>query len=130
MIVRGLDKVIDDVSRLPTSIGLRAIYDEVCQEFSARLRAATPAGYSGKLKDSVVYEVSDEQGLAGYEPGVETAGNERLDSVLRPQRRGQSVLSRNWVRPTELETIFQEALDAYAPEGAALIESRIAGGLP
>lgn len=129
MIVSGLEKTIDSVRRLPSSIGLRSIYDEVCQEFSARLRAATPLGYSGQLKDSVVYEASDEQGIVGYEPGVETAGDERLDSVLRVRQRGQSVLSKNWVRPSQLEAIFQESLDSYSQEGAALMQSRIADGL-
>lgn len=130
----GLEELAAAVRRVPTSIDRRSVFEDVSQQFSARLRAATPKGYSGKLKDSVIYSVEDEQAEVGYEAGVETAGDPSLDSVTRPRRRGRSVLARAWVKPEQLESVLQEAFDSYAPEGAALMESRfmeeVTRGLP
>ena len=56
--LNGLDEVIESVRNIPTSIDRRSVFEDVSQQFSARLRAATPRGYSGKLKDSVIFDVS------------------------------------------------------------------------
>lgn len=128
--VTGVDGVLETIRRIGTSVNTASAYEEVCQQFSARLRAATPVGYSGTLGDSVVYEVSDESGVVGYEAGVETAGEGDPESVLRLRTRGQSVLAKNWVKPSELEAILQDSLAEYQQEGAALIESRLSDGIP
>jgi hypothetical protein len=122
--VQGLEEVIDAIRKIPTSIDRKAVFEDVAQQFSARLRAATPKGYSGRLKDSVIYDASDEQAEVGYEQGVETSGDSSLDSVLRPKKRGKSVLARNWVRPSELEAILAETFEAYAADGLSVMESR------
>lgn len=122
--LNGLDEVIESVRNIPTSIDRRSVFEDVSQQFSARLRAATPRGYSGKLKDSVIFDVSEEQAEVGYEAAVETAGNSSLDSVRKTKSRGKSVLARNWVRPSELESVLQETFDAYASEGVSLLEAR------
>lgn len=127
--VTGLSDLVESLRRLPTSLNRSPVFEEVAQQFSARLRAATPVGYSEKLKDSVLYEVGELEARVGYEPGVETAGDESLDSVLQPRQRGRTVLSRNWVRPLELEVILQETLDAYTGDAASVMESRLAEGL-
>lgn len=124
--LQGLDELIETIRRIPTSLDRQSVFEDVSQQFSARLRAATPKGYSGKLRDSVVYSADDEQGEVGYETGVETAGDSSLDSVIKPKRRGKSVLARNWVRPAELEAVLQETFDAYASEGTVFMESRFA----
>lgn len=124
--LQGLDELIEAVRKIPTSIDRKTVFEDVAQQFSARLRAATPKGYSGKLRDSVVYSADDEQGEVGYEQGVETAGDSSLDSVIRPRRRGKSVLARNWVKPDELEAVLQETFDAYASEGSVFMETRFA----
>lgn len=124
--LQGLDELIETIRRIPTSLDRQSVFEDVSQQFSARLRAATPKGYSGKLRDSVVYSADDEQGEVGYETGVETAGDSSLDSVIKPKRRGKSVLARNWVRPAELEAVLQETFDAYTSEGAVFMESRFA----
>ena len=124
--LQGLDELLETIRKIPTSLDRQAVFEDVSQQFSARLRAATPKGYSGKLRDSVVYSASDEQGEVGYESGVETAGDSSLDSVIRPKKRGKSVLARNWVRPSELEAVLQETFDAYTSEGASLMETRFA----
>lgn len=121
----GLDEVISAVRRISTAIDRRAVFEDVAQQFSARLRAATPKGYSGRLKDSVIYAVDDEQAEVGYEAGVETAGDPSLDSVLKPRRKSKSVLARNWVKADQLESVLQEAFEAYAPDGVILMESRL-----
>jgi hypothetical protein len=123
--MQGLDDVVAALRDMPTSIDRRAVFEDVSQQFSARLRAATPKGYSGKLKDSVVYSVDDEQAEVGYESGVETSGKSSLDSVRKPSRRGQSVLARYWVKPAELEAVLQETFEAYSADGVALMEGRL-----
>jgi hypothetical protein len=124
--LQGLDELLESIRNIPTSIDRQAVFEDVAQRFSARLRAATPKGYSGKLRDSVIYSADGEQGEAGYEAGVETAGDASLDSVIKPKKRSKSVLARNWVRPSELEAVLQETFDAYASEGSVYMESRFA----
>ena len=123
MKITGLNEVISELKKLPSSIDRAPVLEEVAEIFAARLRAATPKGYSGKLRDSVIYEASDEEAFVGYEREVETAGNPALDSVIRPKTRGRSVL--RWVSADELSTALEETFDAYAPEGVLFMEERL-----
>jgi hypothetical protein len=123
MKITGLNEVISELKKLPSSIDRAPVLEEVAEIFAARLRAATPRGYSGKLKDSVIYEASDEESFVGYEREVETAGNPALDSVIRPNTRGRSVLK--WVSADELGTVLEETFDAYASEGVLFMEERL-----
>jgi len=122
--VTGLSEVIAELKKLPSSIDRTPVLDETADIFAARLRAATPSGYSGKLKDSVIYESSEEVAFVGYEKEVETAGNPALDSVTRPRTRGRSVLK--WVSEDELEAVLEETFDAYSAEGVLFMEERLA----
>ncbi len=124
MKLEGLEDVIEAMRRLPTSLDRQTVFDDVSQQFSARLRAATPLGYSGRLRDSVVFESDDEQAVVGYEEGVEKAGNPKLDSVTRPNTSGRSVL--RWTPADELEGVMEETFAAYSPDGVSLMESRLA----
>lgn len=121
--LEGVADVVAAIRALPTSISTEPALEEIGQTFSARLRAATPKGYSGKLKDSVLYEVSSGGGevVVGYESGVETAGNDRLDSVRKARTRGRSVL-RTWVKAEELESVLSDTFDAYIPEAMSVLE--------
>lgn len=122
--ITGLNEVISELKKLPSSIDQGQVLGEVSEIFAARLRAATPKGYSGKLKDSVIYESSEEGAFVGYEKEVETAGNPALDSVIRPRTRGRSVIK--WVSTDELGTVLEETFDAYAAEGVLFMEERLA----
>lgn len=126
--IEGIDEITEKLRAIPTSIDRRTIFEEVAQKFSARLRAATPVGYSKKLRDSVIYQVSDDSAEVGYESGVETAGNPDLDSVTRPRTRGRSVL-RKWVQADELESVLAETFDAYAAEAVTHLEEAFADGI-
>jgi hypothetical protein len=121
--IEGLDDVMEALRRVPTSLDRETVFADVSQRFSARLRAATPKGYSGQLRDSVVFSSDAESGEVGYEPGVETSGDSSLDSALRPRTRGRSVLKK-WVKPEELESVLEETFDAYAPEGVKFMSTR------
>lgn len=121
--IDGVDDVIKSLQSIPTSIDREAVFADVSQRFAARLRAATPKGYSGKLRDSVVFASDESSGEVGYEPGIETAGNSSLDSVLRAKPKGRSVLKR-WVQPDELESVIQETFDQYATEGVVFMSKR------
>jgi hypothetical protein len=126
--VEGVDKITEKLRKMPTSIDRRTIFEEAAQTFAARLRAATPDGYNQKLRDSVIYQVSDESAEVGYEAGVETAGNPDLDSVTRPKTKGRSVL-RKWVQAGELESVLEETFDSYAAEAVTLLEEKFADGI-
>ena len=123
MKITGLKEVVAELKKLPTSIDRAPVFEEVAEIFAARLRAATPKGYSGKLKDSVIYEATDEEAFVGYEREVETAGNPDLDSVIRPKTKGRSVLK--WVSADELGTVLEETFDAYSAEGVLFMEDRL-----
>lgn len=124
MKITGLNEVISELKKLPSSIDRAPVLEEVSEIFAARLRAATPSGYSGRLKDSVIYESSKDVAFVGYEQEVETAGNPALDSVIRPRTRGRSVLK--WVSEDELEAVLEETFDAYATEGVLFMEEKLA----
>lgn len=122
--ITGLNEVISELKKLPSSIDRAPVLEDVAEIFAARLRAATPQGYSGKLRDSVIYESSDDEAFVGYEQEVETAGNPALDSVIRVATRGRSVIK--WVSTDELSTVLEETFDAYAAEGVLFMEERFA----
>lgn len=134
----GLREVTDRLNELSSSLDKSKVLAGAAEIFAARLRAATPTGYSGRLQESVIYEV-DESGAAfiGYESGVETAGNPALDSVIRATTSGESVIRRSrftkkgrsvlrWVPVRELSTILEETLDSYSSEGVLYIEGQFA----
>lgn len=123
--LEGMDDVMAAIRRIPSSLGTETALEEVGQQFSARLRAATPKGYSGRLRDSVVSDMTGGVMLVGYEEGVETAGNPKLDSVRVASTRGRSVL-RKWVQAEDLESVLEETFDAYASEVATVFERRLA----
>lgn len=121
--LEGVDDVIKTLQKIPTSIDRESVFSDVSQRFAARLRAATPKGYSGKLRDSVVFTSDESSGEVGYEPGIETAGDSSLDSVLRAKPKGRSVL-RRWVKPDELESVLQESFDQFATEAVTFMADR------
>ena len=126
----GLAETIEAIQKLPTTVGGKPAFEEAAQVFSARLRAATPPGYSGKLKDSVIYEADARESVVGYEQGVETSGNPKLDSVRDVKTRGSSVLSRRkWVQTSDLESVLQETFDSYADDAVTLLEQRLSSGI-
>jgi hypothetical protein len=120
----GLDEAIASLRLLPVLIDRWEVHDQVAQRFEPRLRAATPRGYSGRLRDSVISETSDEALLVGYERDVETAGNPALDSVIRPQTKGRSVL--RWASTDELSSVLEETFDAYSDEAVELMTTLFA----
>lgn len=121
--LKGVDEVLNEIRRIPTSIDTRSVFSDVSQRFADRLRAATPPGYSGRLEKSVLWQADESEGLVGYDEGVERAGNSALDSVIRPNTRGRSVL--RWVAVDELESILEETFTAYAPEAVSHMESEL-----
>lgn len=129
--LEGVSDVVASVLSLPDKIGAKSSLDAAASSFAARLRAATPAGYSGKLRDSVIYsQESDVSVAVGYESGVETAGNESLDSVRAVRTKGKSVIQRKkWVQVSELETVLSETFDSYADEAVSMLEESMSSGL-
>lgn len=121
--IEGLDELAARLAKLPLQVDAESVLGAASEIFAARLRAATPKGYSGKLKDSVIYEADGEEAFVGYEQDVETAGNPALDSVIRLKTRGRSVLK--WVSTDELSTVLGETFDAYSPEGVTFMEKRL-----
>lgn len=121
--LKGVDEVIEAIRSLPTSFDTKTVFSAVSERFADRLRAATPPGYSGRLAKSVLWQADEDEGLVGYEEGVERAGNPSLDSVIRPQTRGRSVLK--WVAVDELESILEETFTAYSPEAVTYMEQEL-----
>jgi hypothetical protein len=114
----GLPAVIASLRDVGETLDTDSVLDRVASGFAARLSAATPVGFSGRLKSSVVYD--PESFEVGYSEGVERLGNPELDSVTRPRTRGRSVV---WVKPEELKTIMDETVDAYKPEVISIFEA-------
>ena len=125
--VTGLDDVIKAIRELPTSIDTEPALESVAEKFSAILRAATPPGYSGRLKESVLWHADGDEAEVGYDEEVEKAGNPALDSVTRPRTRGRSVL--RWVPSSDLESILEETFTAFAAEGVLHLERELADGI-
>lgn len=119
----GVDETIESLSGLPSVIERRPPLEEVSREFAGVLKESTPKGYSGRLPSSVKADVDDDEAVVGYEAGVETAGNPKLDSVLRARRRGRSVL---WVRAEDLESVMSGAVEQYSPTAVSVLEARFA----
>lgn len=126
--VSGIAEVVDRMRALPTSIDRTAALTEVAEDFSAFLRAETPAGYNRKLPESVLYEVSSDSANVGFDERVETAGNSALDSARRPRTRGRSVL-RRWVQVEELASLTEGVFDSQADRLVSVLERRLANGL-
>lgn len=124
----GLEDVLAEIRDIPTSLDTRTVFSDVAQKFASRLRAATPKGYSGKLRDSVVFYSDSEAAEVGFEAGVETSGNSSLDSVLEPQTRGRSVL-RQWVQTDELESVLEETFDGFSEEAVSIMTERFVRGI-
>lgn len=116
----GLGDVIQSLREYPDSLDVSSVLERVTTEFERKLKESTPPGYSGRLQRSVVSSEDGDEILVGYEEGVETAGNPRLDSVLRPKTRGRSVL---WVKPSKLDEILASTADGFGSEAVSMFES-------
>lgn len=128
--VDGIADVVASLRAIASKARTSSSVADVGQDFASRLRAATPVGYSGKLRDSVVYSETDDGVDVGYEEGVETAGEARLDSVLSVSTKGKSVIRRKqWAKASELESIMQETFDSFASEAATVLEERLLSGI-
>jgi len=98
--------------------------DEVKAAATARLAEviarATPPGYNEKLEESVLFDGV----VAGYETGVETAGNRNLDKspVFVRKKKG-------WVKPDELSLILSDAVAASHFDVMSVIEREVSLGL-
>lgn len=121
----GLGSVVQSLRDYPDSLDIDSVLEKVTDAFEAKLEDATPPGYSGKLQRSVVSEEDGDTIIVGYEEGVETAGNPRLDSVLRAKTRGRSVL---WVPPSRLDEILDQTATAFKPEAFSIFETTVFGG--
>lgn len=121
--ILGLEETLDAIRAMPTVIDRARAFTPVADQFKARLTDATPIGYSGKLKKSVIAQVDDEQAIVGYEEGVETAGNPKLDSVTRPRTRGRSVL---WVHAESLEELMAQEFEDFESTAVSVLEESFA----
>jgi len=124
----GLDEVVSRLRALPTSIDRESAMAEVAEDFSAILRAETPAGYSQKLPDSVLAEIGPDAAVVGFDERVETAGDPSLDSVTRPRTRGRSVI-RRWVKSEELAALTEDLFDSHSGRLVSVLERRLADGI-
>jgi hypothetical protein len=118
----GLDETEAAIQGIVARIDSAKVLGDVSSTFASRLRAATPAGYSGRLRDSVLQENNESSSAVGYDKAVETAGNPRLDTVIRPATVGRSVL--RWTRVGELEAVLEETLDAFAGECVSVMQDK------
>lgn len=109
----GLDKVIDEIRRVPESLGIEAGIQAVAEDFASVLSGATPPGWSGTLPEYVLAD-----GLSvGYDSLVETSGNPALDATgKRPGRR-----RRRWVSVDELGTVLQDTASRYTSDFAGSV---------
>jgi len=118
----GVGEASKSVLAVVSTIGIHESIRSVARTFEDRLRAATPVGYSGDLPMSVVSVADDDRVVVGYEKGVQDSGRKDADSVLRPVRKGRSVLysqqsrRKRWITAGELETIMDETAEAYSAE--------------
>lgn len=121
--ILGLQETISAIKAIPLVIDREKAFADVAGQFKARLTDATPIGYSGKLKKSVIAQVDDEEAIVGYEEGVETAGNPKLDSVTRPRTRGRSVL---WVSAESLEELLAQEFEDFEGTAVSVLEELFA----
>lgn len=123
--IRGVDETIEAMVSMPDRLGVDTVLADVSHEFSGRLRAATPVGYSGDLQSSVMSVPEPGRSVVGYGKGVETAGGEsRRKSVL--YRKETMSRKRIWVPSEELASILFEAFSAYEKDGVERLESSLA----
>lgn len=94
------------------------VSSHLASSFAERLRGETPPGYSGRLKESVIWESAGDSVLVGYESGVETGGNPSLEDIPRQRR---TVLT--WVQDDELETVLVRGFTSFQSEATVLFEN-------
>ena len=121
--ILGLQETISAIKAIPFVIDREKAFTDVANQFKVRLTDATPVGYSGKLKKSVIAQVDEEEAVVGYEEGVEKAGNPKLDSVTRPRTRGRSVL---WVHAESLEELLAQEFEDFEGTAVSVLEELFA----
>jgi hypothetical protein len=124
--IQGLEETIAAIRDVPTVLDREKAFSEVASQFKDRLIEVTPVGYSGRLKRSVIAEVEADEARVGYESGVETAGNPKLDSVLRVRTRGRSVL---WVPVDDLEETLAQEFEDFEGVAMSVLEASFAESL-
>lgn len=116
--VDGLDDIGEKYEELLESVIDSKTPEKAANQFADLLEAATPVGFTGKLKKSVLVEqIDDSSFAAGYSSGVERPGNPKLDSVLQVSKTGRSVL---WASQDELEDIFSDVLGSFRGDSVML----------
>jgi hypothetical protein len=128
IVLEGSTQVIDSLRGLVESLDVPSAIEDGASWFAEKVREKTPPGYSGKLPESVLYEVDDNGAYVGFDASVETAGIAALDSVTRPRTRGRSVLSRpakEWVQAEELASVLEQSFDDYSSGAVSVIEDGI-----
>jgi hypothetical protein len=122
--VLGADEVIASLSDLDSVLDKARVLESLAKEFADELRENTPLGYSKKLKDSVEYTPTE----VGYDQGVETAGDESLDSVTTVRVRGRTVLRRSrWVKVEGLEDVLMSTAAKAAGGSVIRFEESFVG---
>jgi len=124
VVIRGLEDVLEAFRDLPSVLERSDAVADVARRFRAQMTAVTPAGYSGRLGRSVLAEFDQNEARVGYEEGVETAGNPRLDSVMRGRTSGRSVL---WVSPADLGELLSQEFEDFEGEAMSVLENSYAG---
>lgn len=119
LLVTGIEETQSALLRLSEGGLSSPAVEAAAREFAGVVAARTPPGYSGKLPDSVTYEIREGTAVVGYEPGVDTAGGDENSSVIRPRTVGKTVIRRKdqgsstrkrWVSADDLESVLQESL--------------------
>lgn len=122
----GVDEVVESVLAMPGRVDARPTLGRAAEDFAARLRAATPIGYSGRLPASVLTDVQETSASVGFDVKVEDAGRPELDAK-RKSVLFRDMGKRRWITAGELDDITGEALSAFvATGGAEAIEAGLA----
>lgn len=124
--IQGLEETIAAIRAVPSVLDREKAFTDASSQFRQRLTEVTPVGYSGKLKKSVIAEVGPDEAMVGYEKGVETAGNPKLDSVLKPRTRGRSVL---WVPAEDLEEMITQEFEDFQDVALTVLGASFAESL-
>lgn len=124
--IQGLEETIAALRDVPTVLDRQKALSEVASQFKERMTEVTPVGYSGRLKRSVLAEAGEDEARVGYESGVETAGNPKLDSVLKVRTRGRSVL---WVPVADLEETLAQEFEDFEGVALSVLEASFAESL-